>query len=319
MAVKKKRKSIEHGGYGYLFVAPFFLVYGIFQLWPMIYTIYLSLFSSYKRNLREYTEFVGLGNFEQIFTNQTFTFQFLGNTAIMWLVNFLPQILLSLLLAVWLTDTKCKLRGQGAFKIMIYMPNIITAASISVLFYSLFSNDGPMTNFLRQMGIITQSFNFMESVEGTRGIIAFMNFWMWYGNTMLLLIAGVLGINPSLFEAADIDGATGFKKFLHVTLPMLKPIMLFVLVTSAIGGLQMYDIPAVFNVTNGGDGLPNNTSTTITMYINLLRSNGNMGKAAAVSLVLFMVTLAISLIFFFTLSDREKKSKRTKKAKEVLA
>lgn len=319
MAARKKHKTIEYGRYGYLFIAPFFLVFLIFQLWPLIYTFYLSTFNSYIRNLKTFTEFVGFGNFVDIFTNQTYTFQYLGNTAIMWLINFIPQILMSLLLAVWLTDTKCKLRGAGVYKIMIYMPNIITAASISVLFYTLFSNDGAIRNFLAQIGVISQNYNFMDSIPATRGLIAFMNFWMWYGNTMLLLIAGVLGINPSLFEAADIDGATGFKKFIHVTLPMLKPIMLFVLVTSAIGGLQMYDIPAVFNVTNGGDGLPDNKSTTITMYINSLRSNGNMGKAAAVSVTLFIVTLAISLFFFFVLSDRDRKPKKRKAKKEAIA
>lgn len=318
-ARRAKHKSVEYGRWGYIFIAPFFLVYLVFQLWPLISTFYLSVFDIYERNKKIHSTFCGFDNFVDILgfgegqqAFDTFTVQFLGNTVIMWLVNFLPQILMSLLLAVWLTDTKCKIKGQGAFKVLIYMPNIITAASISVLFYSLFSNDGPITNFLKDMGLIAENFFFMESIWGTRGIISFILFWMWYGNTMLLLISGILGINPSLFEAADIDGCTGFKKFLHVTLPMLKPIMLYVLVTSAIGGLQSYDIPGVFNVTMSGEGLPGNTSTTITMYIRNLSTAGTTGKAAAVSVLLFIITVIISLVFFFFLSDREKKPKKRK-------
>lgn len=126
-----------------------------------------------------------------------------------------------------------------------------------------------------------------------------------------MLISGVLGIDPSLYEAADIDGATGWKKFRYLTLPLLKPIMLYVLITSAIGGLQMYDIPALFNVSKSGlIGQPDDSSTTMAMYIMRLYQS-DVGKAAAVSVFLFILTLIISLIFFGTMTDRsEKKHKK---------
>ena len=142
---------------------------------------------------------------------------------------------------------------------------------------------------------------------------------MWFGNTTLLLISGVLGIDPGLFEAADIDGATGWKKFRYITLPLLKPIMLYTLVTSAIGGLQMYDIPALFNVPETGlVGLPDDKTTTMAMYIMRLYSS-DVGKAAAVSVVLFIITLVVSLILFATMSDSEdrrmkKEQKQRRKA-----
>lgn len=236
---------------------------------------------------------------------------YLKNTLTMWVCNFIPHILVSLLLAVWLTDNIVKLKAQGAYKIIIYLPSIITAASVSVLFNAMFSQYGPITQTLRDMGIISQKFNFMTSVGGTRGLISFILFWMWYGNTTLLLISGVLGIDPSLYEAADIDGATGWKKFRYLTLPLLKPIMLYVLITSAIGGLQMYDIPALFNVSKSGlIGQPDDSSTTMAMYIMRLYQS-DVGKAAAVSVFLFILTLIISLIFFGTMTDRsEKKYKK---------
>ena len=337
MDKKKKRKHIEYGRYGYFFIAPFFIAYCLFQLWPLFNTFYYSTLSYYKRNGREFIEFCGLDNFKNILGltagEKGYALIYLKNTLTMWVCNFIPQILVSLLLAVWLTDNIVKLKAQGAYKIIIYLPSIITAASVSVLFNAMFSQYGPITQTLRDMGIISQKFNFMTSVGGTRGLISFILFWMWYGNTTLLLISGVLGIDPSLYEAADIDGATGWKKFRYLTLPLLKPIMLYVLITSAIGGLQMYDIPALFNTTSVRSSssysscisptissmissivtipdVPPNSSTTMAMYIMRLYQS-DVGKAAAVSVFLFILTLIISLIFFGTMTDRsEKKYKK---------
>lgn len=234
----------------------------------------------------------------------------------MWVGNFIPQIIVSLLLAAWLSDTKVKLKATGAYKVIIYLPSVITAASVSVLFNAMFSQYGPVTQTLRNIGIIPDNYNFMTSVAGTRGVISYILFWMWYGNTTLLLISGVLGIDPSLYEAADIDGANGRNKFFRITLPLLKPILMYVLITSAIGGLQMYDIPALFNRSKVGFiGQPGDNSTTLTMYIMRLYTN-NIGKAAAVSVFLFIITLCISLIFFATLGNSEDRKLKRQLKKE---
>lgn len=328
-----KRKTVEYGRYGYFFIAPFFVIYAIFQLWPLLYTIYLSFIENYFRGLNEVgPNFIGFKNYvaalfdvdknfkildgAKIF--DTMTFKSLYNTFFMWIFNFIPQILLSLLLAAWFTDTKIKLKGQGAFKVMIFMPNIITAASIAVLFYSLFSYPaGPASTLLRNIGIIGNQYDFMKDKLATRLLVAFIQFWMWYGNTMIVLIAGILGINPNLFEAAMVDGASSKQIFRMITLPLLKPILLFTLVTSAIGGLQMYDIPSLFNINgNTGDALPDYASQTITMYIRKLGlGTRNLGKAATTSVILFIVTLLISLIFFYLFRDKDdtKKDKNRKR------
>ncbi len=311
---KKRKKQVEYGRYGYFFIAPFFLTYFVFQLWPLINTFYYSTLSYYKRNGRENISFGGLSNFANILGltegEKGYVGLYLKNTLLMWFLNFIPQILVSLLLAAWLTNTIVKLKAAGVFKIIIYLPSIITAASVSVLFNAMFSQYGPVTQSLKDMGVISQSYNFMNSAAGTRGLIAFILFWMWYGNTTILLISGVLGIDPSLYEAADIDGATGNKKFRFITLPLLKPIMAYVLVTSAIGGLQMYDIPALFNVSRQGFiGQPDDQSTTMAMYIMRLYQS-DVGKAAAVSVFLFFITLAISLVFFATLKDETESPKK---------
>ncbi len=320
-----KNKTVEYGKYGYLFIAPFFIVYAVFQLYPLLYTVWLSLVENYFKGLTQVgPNFVGLKNYLAVLVNtdanykvvegakflDTMTVMSIKNTMIMWLLNFFPQILLSLLLASWFTDTTVKVKGQGIFKVIMFMPNIITASTIAVLFYTLFARSGPIATSLRDIGIISAEYDFMESKSGTIGLIAFMQFWMWYGNTMIILIAGVLGINPSLYEAAMVDGASGTQTFFSITLPLLKPILQFTLVTSAIGGLQMYDIPSLFNVSGTGEAMPNYASQTITMYIRKLGFvTKDMGKSAAASMVLFAVTLLISTLFFTLTKDKEAKAK----------
>ncbi|MGN0483450.1 MAG: carbohydrate ABC transporter permease [Lachnospiraceae bacterium] len=318
--MNKKTKKVDYGKYGYFFLAPFFLTYLFFQVWPLINTFYYSTLNYYKRNGREFIEFCGLENFQKILGmisgENAYFLKYLKNTLIMWGLNFVPQILVSLLLAAWFTNETVKLRARGTYKIIIYLPSVITAASVSVLFGAMFSQYGPVTKSLQAIGIIGKDFNFMTSTMGTRGLIAFILFWMWYGNTTLLLISGILGIDPSLYEAAEIDGATGGQKFRYITLPLLKPILLYVLITSAIGGLQMYDIPALFNVSKTGlVGQPDDTSTTMAMYIMRLY-NSEVGKAAAVSVLLFVITLIISLIFFASMGDKD--ARKLKKQQKKL-
>ncbi|WP_342758775.1 sugar ABC transporter permease [Kineothrix sedimenti] len=312
---KQKRKTVEYSRYGYYFIAPFFIVFAIFQLWPLIYTIGLAFCENYTDtmfNVEVGPVFNGIENFKTVFIGKdgtlfnTYTFQSLWNTIIMWLLNFIPQILLALILAVWFTDTRVKMKAQGAYKIMTFMPNIITAATISVLFYSLFNYpNGPVNQFLLESGLLSQPYRFFQQKWATRGIISFINFWMWYGNTMVVLTAGVLGISPSLFEAARVDGASSFQIFKKITLPLLRPILLFTLVNSAIGGLQMYDIPKL--LTTSGYGDPDYTTRTITMYMRELAFTGakQMGKASATSVVLFVVTLFFSLILFYIMRDKD--------------
>lgn len=292
----------------------------------MIYTFYLSFVEYYQIKLGKFQgpNFNGLKNYIMVLATtegkgsdlkvvswfDTMTVKSIGNTLKIWVLNFIPQILLALLLASWFTDTVVKLKGQGAFKIMMFMPNIITASSIAVLFYSLFNANGPITMMLQNAHIISEKYDFMEKPGGTIGLIAFMQFWMWYGNSMIVLIAGILGISPSLYEAAMVDGANSKQQFFKITLPLLKPIIQYNLVTSAIGGLQMYDIPSLFNVDHSFNGKPNFASETITMWIKSLGfTSKDYGKAAASSIVLFIVTLVISIVFFAVTKDRQPKQK----------
>ncbi|MBR6616371.1 MAG: sugar ABC transporter permease, partial [Oscillospiraceae bacterium] len=249
-AAQRRIKSISYAKYGYMFIAPFFLVYCFFQIWPLIYTFILSFQGNQSAN----GQFVGLDNYTTILfghgvaqgaaaTSEKFL-NALGNTFILWFGNFIPQILLSLLLAVWFTDAKVKLPGKGFFKVVMYMPNIITAASVAALFVNLFGDSKYyfINATLLNMGL-EEPIKFVTDPVISKIMVMFIQTWLWFGNTMIMLMSGIMGINPSLFEAANIDGANSRQVFFKVTLPLLQPIMVYTLVTSMIGGLQMFDIP----------------------------------------------------------------------------
>lgn len=304
-ASQKKKKTVSYNKWGYIFLLPFFLIYCVFSLVPMLSTFYYSFFENYMSGLNTIgPNFVGFDNFIKLFTEADLL-KYLENTVIMWLLGFIPQIAVSLMLAAWFTNNRLKLKASGFFKTVIYMPNLIMASAFSMLFFALFSNNGPINMLLMDAGIIEEPIHYMSSTWGARGLIALMNFLMWFGNTTILLMAGMMGIDPSLFEAAEVDGATSSQVFRTITMPLLKPILAYVMVTSLIGGLQMFDLPQI--LTNGKGG-PDRTTMTLIMYLNNHLFSKNYGMAGALSVIIFIVTGALSVLVFKMLtSQREER------------
>lgn len=303
--INKKHKKLNYDKWGYYFIAPFFIVYGIFSLIPLLSTLYYSFFEYYTHQIKGVIgpNFILFGNYVEIFRQGSFL-KYLGNTMIIWILGFIPQIVVSLLFALWFTSVRLKIKGQGFFKTIMYMPNLVMASAFSLLFLQLFSNNsGAFTKLLQDSGIISKSFSFVDKVWPTRGLISFMNFLMWFGNTMILLMAGIVGIDDSLIESAQVDGATSLQVFRKIILPLLKPILLFVFVTSLVGGVQLFDIPKIFTSNTGG---PLASSRTVMMYISTLLNPGKQfGLAGAASVLLFLLTASISLIFFFVTNKEE--------------
>ena len=299
----KRRKGFGYAKYGYFFSVPFVLAWLIFTLYPTYFTAMLGFTDS--KGLMGLRAFSMLPmedlfqNFTSIWNNKSFQFS-LWNTVHIWVMNFIPQVLLALLLTEWFTNISKKIRFQGFFKVAFYLPNIITAATIAILFNVLFGFPmGPINDILKLLG--RDTVNFLVNRETTRGIVAFIQFWMWYGYTMIILISGVLGINPEIFEAANIDGASRPQVFFRITLPNLRTIVLFMLITSLIGGLQMFDIPRLFMM-----GGPDNATLTTSLFIfNQAFSGSYMyARAAAASMILFVLIAAASVIIFFLMRDR---------------
>lgn len=302
---KSGGKAVRYNKWGYIFLIPFIVVYVVFQLVPLITTIYNSFFENYMSGLTQIgPNFVGFENYEKLFTSGDI-WQYFKNTMVLWIMCFIPQIFLSLLLGAWFSDVSLKLKGTRFFKTVIYLPNLIMASAFSLLFFTLFADGGPINNLLMQIGFISEPYKFLSHVVSTRGLIALMNCLMWFGNTTILLMAGMLGIDTSLFEAAEVDGATSTQVFFKITLPLLRPILIYVIITSLIGGLQLFDVPQI--LTNG-TGNPVRSSMTLIMYLNKRLYSKDYGMSGALSVILFIITAILS-VAVFKLSGNDDKRK----------
>lgn len=246
--MKKKKKSIDYGKWGYIFILPFFVTYIIFSLIPLIDTVRYSFFEYYRSGIKEVgPNFIGMENYVSLLHSDMLKYG--ANTLILWMIGFIPQIVIALVLAAWFTDVRLKIRGQQFFKVVIYLPNLIMASAFALLFFTMFSTNGPINSILMSIGILKKPIDFLGSVFGTRSLIGFMNFLMWFGNTTIMLMAAIMGISQDVFEASDLDGCNSIQRFFYITLPLIRPILAYTLITSIIGGLQMFDVPQILTNT----------------------------------------------------------------------
>lgn len=265
------------------------------------------------RGLRTDFSFAGLDNFKKLVSDKNF-WDAVGNTFIIWGFNFVPQLGLALLFAIWFTDVKLHLKGKATFRALFYFPNLLTAASVAILYRSLFGYPvGPVNQFLINVCGVKESFNFFRSVPATRSIVSFIQWWMWCGQTLIMLMAGITSISPSLYESATIDGASNWQCTWRITIPLLRPMMFYLLITSMVGGMQMFEIPFLLT---GMHGEPNYKirTTAIYMYNMAFQGRNDYSYAAAVSIGMFIITMILA--FFINQAVKERK---VKPHKEVLA
>lgn len=303
MAKNNNHKAVSYNKWGYIFLIPFVVVYLIFQLVPLITTIYNSFFENYRSGLTQVgPNFVGFANYAKLFQDGEIWIYF-KNTMIMWVMGFVPQILVSLLLGAWFSNPSLRLKGQRFFKTVIYLPNLIMASAFAMLFFTLFADGGPINAMLVHAGILKQAYSFFSHKWSARTLVALLNFLMWFGNTTILLMAGMMGIDPSLYEAAEVDGATSSLIFRRITLPLLRPILIYVMITSLIGGMQMFDVPQILTNETGD---PMRSTMTLIMYLNKHLFSKNYGMGGALSVFLFVITGLLSLIVFRFNQTRKK-------------
>lgn len=289
---------------GYLFILPYFLAFLTFQLYPMIYTLILSFQTPI--NMFE-SEFAGAVNYRRLFSTPLF-YQAIGNTWYIWLVNFVPQIAIALFLGVVLSDRSIK--GRETLRTLYFLPNLVTAASIGVLFAVLLDwRFGALNQMLLRLGVLTEPIHWLQEPLIAQGTVSFIQWWQWFGYTTIIVMAGLSAIGDELYEAAHIDGASTWQVFRRITLPLLRPTMLYIAITSLIGGLQIFDIPRV--LTNGR-GAPDNALTTMVLYLyNQAFSFFNVGYASAVAYVLFVMILIFSVIAFKVISYERGPARRS--------
>lgn len=289
--------KLNKGKYGYLFIAPFFLTFAIFGLYPILYTFFLS-FQKWD-GLSAITG-IGLKNFERLLSDKVFYLS-VWNTFRIWVVNFIPQMLCALILSALFTFNT--VRGMKFFRAAFYLPNLVTAASVGLLFNLLFNGDKSAVNYiLTALNIPGAPFSFFNSGAFTSGLASYIQWWMWFGYTTVIIMAGITTIDSSVYDAALVDGATKLQTYRKITLPLIKPTLIYMTITSIIGGMQLFDVPATLTNSMGD---PRKATLTTAMYLyNQGFKNHNYGYASAVSVGLFLI---IGILSIFALVSMQKK------------
>lgn len=297
-----KKKSIKnYNRAGYLFVLPFVIVFLIFNVYPVLRTLYLSFTNAKIAGVGK-IQWVWFDNYIRVITDKFF-WRALGNTLRIWGVNIVLQLGLAFLLTIVFSDIKYKIKGLGIFRVIYYLPNLIAATSVAFLFKTLLDwRYGTFNQIIYQVfKFFGKSYNpidWLGTAAHAGSTIAVISAWMWFGNSFIMLMAGVQGISKDYFEAAAIDGAGRWTVFGKITLPLLKPILLYVAITSLIGGLQMFDLP--YLMADKASASYNSVQTAV-MYLykfGFETGTTQTGYASAIAYILFLIILTVSVVQF---------------------
>ncbi|GAA3463813.1 carbohydrate ABC transporter permease [Saccharothrix longispora] len=220
----------------YAYIAPFFVLFAVFGLFPFAFTFYVALFDW---NPIGDQVFIGADNFTRMFADPRF-WNAAGNTVSIWFLSTVPQLLLALVLAHVLNHAR--LRFALFFRMSMLIPYVTSVAATAIVFAQLFDRDYGLLNWL--LGLVgVEPVDFVQSTWGSHLLIATMVVWRWFGYTTLLYLASLQSVPRAVFEAAAIDGAGPWQRFRHITVPSLRPVIIFTVVTSTIGGLQIFTEP----------------------------------------------------------------------------
>jgi len=273
---------------GWLFVSVAVLLITIFVVYPIISAFLLSFKSP---NGATYT-FSGITNIKRMLSDSLF-YKSLGNTLLFLVIQVPIMLFIALVLASLMNSDKIKFKG--IFRTAIFLPCVTSLVAYSVLFKMMFSGDGIINRTLLSLHIINDPILFLNSTFWAKVIIIVALIWRWTGYNMMFYLSGLQTIPKEVYEASSIDGASKIKQFLFITVPQLKPIILFTAITSTIGTLQLFDEP--MNITKGG---PSNSTVTISQYIynQSFVFNPNFGYAAMLSFAIVVIVVILSVIQF---------------------
>lgn len=279
---------------GWLFIAPFLIVFLTFNIYPVLRTLYLSFTDYSGFNVPTW---IGFTNYIRVFKDKLFWEAF-GNTLKIWGVNIVLQLGVAFLLTIVFSDIKYRMRGLSVFRALFYLPNLIAATSVAFLFKTLLDwKFGSVNQLLCGLHITDAPIDWLGTPSLLRGAVGIIGAWMWFGNSFIMLMAGVQGINVDYFEAASIDGAGRWTIFGKITLPLLKPILLYVAITSLIGGLQIFDIPYLISL--GQQKMTRSVNTAVMHLYNMAFKNRQIGYAGALAFILFFIICICSVQIYF--------------------
>ncbi|MBW7453420.1 carbohydrate ABC transporter permease [Paenibacillus sepulcri] len=279
-------KEIYKSRMFYLFISPFYILFLVFSVFPIFFSIYLSVHKW--DGIGEMTP-VGFDNFVYMFHDPTF-WQALINNVALWLLSNGPMLVIALIVAFVINLSIVNFKGF--FRIAYFLPNITAMVAVVIIFQSMFGNEYGLINFFfEKLGL--DKIAWFNTSAGVRTVIAAMIGWRYMGYNAIIFLSGLQRIPKDLYEAANLDGASGFQIFTKITIPMLRPIILFSVMMSTIGGFQIFTEPQVL----AGNQAPYPGSDTIVLY--MYREGftyQNYGYGAAVSWVLFFIIGIISLL-----------------------
>lgn len=282
----KRNSSFKKQLISWSFVALPTLFIAIFYFYPMVQSFLLSLMSGAGANL----EFVGLENYKRLLEDRVF-WQSLGNTLLFFMVQVPTMILLSIFFSVILHQQSLKFKGL--FRTIFFLPCVTSLVAYSIVFKSLFSNDGIINKCLEYFHIIQEPLLWLSDPLLAKIVIILAITWRWTGYNMIFFLAALNNIDPEIYEAAAIDGATRVDTFFKLTVPLLKPVILFSSITSTIGTLQLFAEP--MNITDGG---PAGATMTISQYIYNIsfKYTPDFGYATAISYIIVVLVIVFSAI-----------------------
>lgn len=283
---RKKEMNVKLNRKAWMFIIPSVILIFLFVFYPMVQ----ALITSFQTGAGNQLSFAGLKNYQRLITDKTFI-KALKNTLTYLIIQVPIMILLALIISCMLNNKKLKFKGF--FRTAIFLPCVTSLVAYSIIFKSLFATDGFINVFLMKLHFISEPIAWITDPFWAKFLIIIAITWRWVGYNMVFYLSGLQGISDDIYEAADIDGAGIIEKFKSITLPMLKPIILFTTINSTIGTLQLFD--ETMNITQGG---PANATITISQYIYniLFKYSPDFGYAAAVSYIIVIMIVVLSFI-----------------------
>ncbi|QUG43704.1 sugar ABC transporter permease [Psychrobacillus sp. INOP01] len=287
MDKKNTWKEVKKNKGAYLLISPFFLIFFVFGIFPVVFSIYLSLSSWDGIGTME---FVGFRNFEYLLKDPLF-WKSIANTLIIWILSTIPMIILALVIAFLLNSAFVKF--SGLYKTLYFLPNVTAIVSVAIVFGVIFApNYGLINYFVTLLGF--DAIDWHNNSFGVKLAISAMIIWRWTGYNAIIFLAGLQKISGDIYEAAKIDGASSFQIFTKITIPLLKPVLLFVVITSTIGGMQTFVEPQLLVGNSGGAG---GEGLTIVLYLYQQAFVKNLyGYGSAIAIGLFFIIILFSLI-----------------------
>lgn len=275
----------------YLLISPFFILFLIIGLFPIIYTGWVSMHDW--DLIRGQGDFVGLGNYRDVLASENFT-KALRNTFSIFLLSSVPQVIIAILIAYVLD---ANLRAKTFWRMGVLVPYVVAPVAVSLIFAKIFADQSGLVNtLLTDVGL--PAIGWHKDALASHVAIATMVNFRWTGYNALIFLAAMQAVPRDIYEAAIIDGASRAQRFLSVTVPMLRPTIIFVVITSTIGGLQIFDEPRMFDVTGVGGASRQWMTMTMHLYELGWGPQVSFGKASAVAWLLFLIIVAVGTVNF---------------------